>query len=436
MNVHLRGSFLMSREVQKHMVAAKYGKILNLSWVSALGNRGQANYSAAKMGLQGFTRTLALELGPFGINVNAIAPGFIVTDMTDDTARRVGVEPEEFRKGAAAVNPVAPGRATPRTSPPPLRSCAATRRRTSPARRCTSTAARRSERATRGGRRVPPRPFAVPHLSAHGASSPHVDRIALRVAPAAGASAALVALGADRRPGADRLHEQGRRRDTPAASRWRRGSTVAGAVAADRGARERQGPEAPGDGRQDRQHRSSRPQIGLSKADLVTEELVEGGSTRLAVFYYQSIPGLVGPVRSMRATDIGIVKPAKAVLVASGGAPPTVAPDQGRRHQRVHRGRARLRARQQPPGAVQPVHAPQGAGREAVERRKPPCRATCRSGRRQRPPPGAGDGGWIAVFSGAHTTDWTYRGGKYVNRTATPPGRRVPGPTTCSCCGS
>ena len=106
MNVHLRGSFLMSREVQKHMVAAKYGKIVNLSSVSALGNRGQANYSAAKMGLQGFTRTLALELGPFGINVNAIAPGFIVTDMTDDTARRLGVEPEEFRKGAAAVNPV------------------------------------------------------------------------------------------------------------------------------------------------------------------------------------------------------------------------------------------------------------------------------------------------------------------------------------------
>jgi len=106
MNVHLRGSFLMSREVQKHMVAAKYGKIVNLSSVSALGNRGQANYSAAKMGLQGFTRTLAIELGPLGINVNAIAPGFIVTEMTDATARRVGVEPEDFRKAAAERNPV------------------------------------------------------------------------------------------------------------------------------------------------------------------------------------------------------------------------------------------------------------------------------------------------------------------------------------------
>ena len=106
MSVHLRGSFLMSRAAQKHMVEKKYGKILNLSSVSALGNRGQANYSAAKMGLQGLTRTLALELGPFGINVNAIAPGFIVTDMTDETARRVGVEPEEYRKAAAQLNPV------------------------------------------------------------------------------------------------------------------------------------------------------------------------------------------------------------------------------------------------------------------------------------------------------------------------------------------
>lgn len=106
MNVHLKGAFLMTRAVQAPMVKARYGKILNLSSVSALGNRGQANYSAAKMGIQGFTRTLALELGPFGINANAIAPGYIVTEMTDATARRVGVEPEEYRKAAAELNPV------------------------------------------------------------------------------------------------------------------------------------------------------------------------------------------------------------------------------------------------------------------------------------------------------------------------------------------
>jgi 3-oxoacyl-[acyl-carrier protein] reductase len=106
LGVHLKGAFLMTREVQNHMVKAKYGKILNLSSVSALGNRGQANYSAAKMGVQGFTRTLALELGPFGINANAIAPGFIVTEMTDATARRVGVEPEAYREAAASATPV------------------------------------------------------------------------------------------------------------------------------------------------------------------------------------------------------------------------------------------------------------------------------------------------------------------------------------------
>jgi 3-oxoacyl-[acyl-carrier protein] reductase len=106
MNVHLRGAFLCCREAQKHLVAQQSGKIVNLSSRSALGNRGQANYSAAKAGIQGFTRTLAIELGPFGINVNAVAPGFIATAMTDATARRVGIEPEEFRQAAAAAVPL------------------------------------------------------------------------------------------------------------------------------------------------------------------------------------------------------------------------------------------------------------------------------------------------------------------------------------------
>ena len=104
--VHLRGAFLMTRAAQRHFVEQKYGKILNLSSVSALGNRGQANYSAAKMGIQGFTRTLGIELGPFGINANAIAPGFIATEMTDATARRLKLEPDELRRLNAESNPV------------------------------------------------------------------------------------------------------------------------------------------------------------------------------------------------------------------------------------------------------------------------------------------------------------------------------------------
>lgn len=106
MGVHLKGAFLMTQAVQKHFVDQKYGKVLGLSSVSANGNRGQANYSAAKAGVQGFTRTLALELGKFGVNANAIAPGFIATDMTDDTARRVGMSVEDFRAAAAESNPV------------------------------------------------------------------------------------------------------------------------------------------------------------------------------------------------------------------------------------------------------------------------------------------------------------------------------------------
>jgi 3-oxoacyl-[acyl-carrier protein] reductase len=106
MGVHLRGAFLMTRAAQKHFVNQKYGKILNLSSVSALGNRGQANYSAAKMGIQGFTRTLGLELSPFGINTNAVAPGFIATEMTDATAARLGVPVDDFRKMNADANPV------------------------------------------------------------------------------------------------------------------------------------------------------------------------------------------------------------------------------------------------------------------------------------------------------------------------------------------
>ncbi|MEO3841784.1 3-oxoacyl-ACP reductase FabG [Streptomyces sp. CNZ287] len=106
MNVHLRGAFLMSRACQKHMVDAGFGRIVNLSSSSALGNRGQVNYSAAKAGLQGFTKTLAKELGKFGVTANAVAPGFIATEMTAQTAARVGMDFADFQAAAAAQIPV------------------------------------------------------------------------------------------------------------------------------------------------------------------------------------------------------------------------------------------------------------------------------------------------------------------------------------------
>jgi 3-oxoacyl-[acyl-carrier protein] reductase len=107
MGVHLRGAFLMSRAAQKHMVEAEFGRIVNLSSVSALGNRGQVNYSAAKAGMQGFTKTLAIELGRYNVTANAIAPGFIETEMTAATAERVGMPFEDFKAAAAKQIPVA-----------------------------------------------------------------------------------------------------------------------------------------------------------------------------------------------------------------------------------------------------------------------------------------------------------------------------------------
>jgi 3-oxoacyl-[acyl-carrier protein] reductase len=106
LDVHLRGAFLMSRAVQRYMTEQRWGRIVNLSSRSAVGNRGQANYSAAKAGLQGFTKTLAIELGPYGVTVNAVAPGFIVTDMTAATAARMGVDFDALQKAAIERTPV------------------------------------------------------------------------------------------------------------------------------------------------------------------------------------------------------------------------------------------------------------------------------------------------------------------------------------------
>jgi 3-oxoacyl-[acyl-carrier protein] reductase len=105
-NVHLRGAFLMTRACQRFMTEAKWGRIVSMSSISGLGNRGQANYSAAKAGIEGFTRTVAIELGPFGITANAIAPGYIDTEMVRQTAERIGTPLDEFIAAIAAEVPV------------------------------------------------------------------------------------------------------------------------------------------------------------------------------------------------------------------------------------------------------------------------------------------------------------------------------------------
>ena len=98
LDVHLTGNFIMTKAVQKYMVEEKFGRIISMSSTSALGNRGQTNYSAAKAGIQGMTKTYAIELGKYGVTANAIAPGFIQTDMTKATAERIGMDWEEFVK--------------------------------------------------------------------------------------------------------------------------------------------------------------------------------------------------------------------------------------------------------------------------------------------------------------------------------------------------
>jgi len=106
MNVHLRGAFLMTRAVQGYMIEAHWGRVINMSSISALGMRGQTNYAAAKAGLQGFTKTLAIELGKFGVTANCIAPGYIETDMLVQTATRLGITYDEFVERVVGGIPV------------------------------------------------------------------------------------------------------------------------------------------------------------------------------------------------------------------------------------------------------------------------------------------------------------------------------------------
>ena len=158
---------------------------------------------------------------------------------------------------------------------------------------------------------------------------------------------------------------------------------------------------------------SSQPQVGLSKASLITEELVEGGSTRLAVFYYRDLPKVVGPVRSMRATDIGIVEPAEAVLVASGGAPPTVrrvAAADIRTFTEGATGYFRDSGRSAPYNLM--MRLPQLA--KKLKTPQPPDNYLA-WGSEDEFPKGKPARTIAAQFSGGHTTNWEFRGGHYVN---------------------
>lgn len=158
---------------------------------------------------------------------------------------------------------------------------------------------------------------------------------------------------------------------------------------------------------------SSRPQVGLGKADLVAEELVEGGSTRLAAFYYSKIPDRVGPVRSMRATDIGIVSPADAVLVASGGAPKTVRRVRSAGIKVVSEGGTgytRDSSRPSPYNLF--MNLPQLARKQKASSPPDPYFSWADPGDF---PKGKKARSIDATFSGGHTTSWRYRKGSYVN---------------------
>ena len=100
-DTHLKGTFLSVQAAQRYMVEQGRGSMVLISSTSALGNRGQANYSAAKAGIQGLAKTLAFELGRFGITANCVAPGFIATAMTEQTAARIGMSFDDFQEMAA-----------------------------------------------------------------------------------------------------------------------------------------------------------------------------------------------------------------------------------------------------------------------------------------------------------------------------------------------
>ena len=167
---------------------------------------------------------------------------------------------------------------------------------------------------------------------------------------------------------------------------------------------------------------SSQPQVGLSKADMVVEELVEGGLTRLAVFYYSHVPSNAGPIRSMRASDIDVVSPVHASIVTSGAAPPTIARIRAARirfYGEASRGMYRSAYRAAPYNLF--VHLKAVA---AVAKRKPATPPNYLAwGSAQDLPLGRKVTRISAQFSAVHTTEWVFRNGRYHNTDSNAPAR-------------
>jgi Protein of unknown function (DUF3048) N-terminal domain/Protein of unknown function (DUF3048) C-terminal domain len=168
---------------------------------------------------------------------------------------------------------------------------------------------------------------------------------------------------------------------------------------------------------------SSRPQVGLSRADMVVEELVEGGLTRLAVFYYSHIPRIVGPIRSMRASDIDVVSPVHASMVTSGGAPKTIHRIKAA-HIRFYaegaKGMYRSAGRAAPYNLF--VHLKRVAAVAKRKSARPPPNYLA-WGSAKDLPQGRRATKIIVQFSGVHTTNWVFAHGRYHNTDSNAPAR-------------
>ena len=165
---------------------------------------------------------------------------------------------------------------------------------------------------------------------------------------------------------------------------------------------------------------ASQPQVGLSKADLVVEELVEGGLTRLAAFYYSKVPANVGPIRSMRASDIDVVSPVHASMVTSGAAPKTIARIKGADipfYGEGSKGMYRSAQRRSPYNLL--VHLKAVAKTAKTKPAVPPDYLSW--GTDKDLPKGLKATSIQAQFSGGHTTEWQFTNGTYHNLNSNAP---------------